>query len=193
MRRLESRQPRNMDRNDEELIKSYLAGDEQSLRALISRYLRPIYHFAYRYTANGPDAEDIAQEVFVKVWKNLRRYNGETPFRPWLFAIAKNAAIDWLRKKKTIPFSKFDGEEGDILAETLRDPAIPIDQAAAQKDYLSSVTKKLSPETQNLLQLRHSDQLKFQEIAKMLGKPLNTVKSRYRRALAELRKLIAEY
>lgn len=184
-----------MERSDEELVASYLNGEEQALRDLIARYLRVLYHFAYRYTGNSPDAEDITQEVFVKVWKNLARYSPETSFRTWIFAIAKNAAIDWLRKKRAVPFSQFDTDEGEnVLTETLPDPAPLPGEIAEQKDAANSVAEameELPPDAQRVLLSRYSEHLTFREIAETLGKPLNTVKSRYRRAVAQLKRILS--
>ena len=90
---------------DKQLIVEYLKGDEKALETLFSRYLKPIYTFVYRLTGNAQDAEDISQEVFVKVWKNLKKYDDTRSFKTWLFTIAKNTAYDLLRKNKEIVFS----------------------------------------------------------------------------------------
>ena len=184
-----------MDRNDEELVKTYLDGEEQSLRDLLARYLHVIYNFVYQYAPNSADAEDITQEVFVKVWKNLRQYNPELSFRAWLFGIAKNAAIDWLRKKnKTVPFSHFDTEDGDnILAGTLTDLAPLPDELAERKgtsDRVAATLEKLPSDARAVLRFRYHEHSTFREIAVALAKPLNTVKSQHRRALAQLKKLL---
>jgi RNA polymerase sigma-70 factor (ECF subfamily) len=96
---------------DQDLISKYLAGDEKSLEILIEQYLKPIYSFVYRYTGSASNAEDITQDVFVRVWKNLKKFDQNKKFKTWIFSIAKNAAIDWLRKKKTISLSDDDMEK----------------------------------------------------------------------------------
>src|SRR3989338_740099 len=177
------------DRSDEELIRSYLNGGEEALRMLIARYLRPMYHFTYRYTASGPDAEDVTQEVFAKVWKNLKRYDERTSFRAWLFAIAKNTAIDWLRKRKIEPASTIDEEMTDALI----DPAPLPSEIAETKMTASAVGEaagRLEPGARTVLRFRYDDGLTFREIAGILKKPLDTVKSQHRRALAKLRALL---
>ncbi len=191
MQKFESKKISNgVNRSDEELIKAYLGGEEKSLRILIQRYLRVIYNFSHRYAGTKADAEDIAQEVFVKVWKNLGRFNPETSFRTWLFAIAKNTAIDWLRKKKAIPFSRFDTEDGNALEETLADLAPLPDSVAEQKSFLDNTLNQLPPNHRAVLRLRYQDHLNFGEIGKVLKKSLNTVKSQHRRALLTLRELL---
>ena len=71
----------------------------------------------YKNVGNQSEAEDITQEVFVKIWKNIKKFDQNRSFKPWIFQIAKNTSIDFLRKKKSIPFSKFENEEGGNPAE----------------------------------------------------------------------------
>ena len=94
-----------MNRSDEQLVWDYLKSDEKSLELLIRRYLKPIYSFVYRYVGKAHDADDVTQDVFVKVWRNLKKFDREKSFKTWIFAIAKNTAFDHLKKKKAIPFS----------------------------------------------------------------------------------------
>ena len=185
-----------MDRSDQQLIACYLKGDENSLEILIKHYLKPIYSFVYRYIGNSQDAEDITQEVFVKTWRNLKKFDRNRSFKTWIFSIAKNTCIDALKKKKTIPFSKFANEEGkNVLLETLVDPAPLPNELFERADItkmLTSVTEKLSPQYRMVLFLRYNDHFTFREIAEVSGEPLHTVKSRHRRALIQLKKLLTE-
>lgn len=171
--------------SDQILIRKYLQGDEKSLEVLILAYLKPIYSFAYRYVGNGQDAEDITQEVFVKVWRHLKRFDQSKSFKTWVFAIAKNTAIDFLKKKKAIPFSEF---------ETLVDPTPLPDKIFEQitiKEMLKTTIEKLLPKYRQVLVLRYNDNFTFREISESTGRPLNTIKSQYRRALLELKKLLS--
>lgn len=177
---------------DEKLVADYLAGDEKSLEVLFGRYLKPIYSFTYRYVGGGQDAEDVTQDVFVKVWRHIKRFDQNKSFKTWIFSIAKNTAIDFLKKKKTIPFSEFENEEGEnIITETLADPS-PLPQELLEKagvaQMLNSAMDKLSPKYRMVLFLRYNDHFNFREIAESLGESLNTVKSRHRRALTMLKK-----
>ena len=181
---------------DEILIRKYLAGDKQSLELLIKQYLKPIYSFVSRYVGNGQEAEDITQEVFVRVWRNLKKFDQSKSFKTWLFSIAKNASLDFLKKKKAIPFSEFDTEEGgNRITDTLADPSpLPLEllEKAGMARMLNEAMEKLSPQYRMVLFLRYNDHFNFREIAESLNEPLNTVKSRHRRALVMLRGLIQE-
>lgn len=185
-----------LNNTDKQLISNYLAGDEKSLEVLIKRYLKPIYSFVYRYVGNSQDAEDITQEVFVKIWRNLKKFDQNKSFKTWIFSIAKNTSIDWLKKKKAMPFSNFENEEGkNVLIETLTDPApLPneIFERAGIAKMLNTAMDQLTPKYRMVLFLRYNDHFNFREIAEALGEPLNTVKSRHRRALILLKKLITE-
>jgi len=185
-----------MDHSDQHLIANYLAGNEKSLETLFGRYLKPIYSFVYRYVGNGQDADDIAQDVFVKVWRNLKKFDQQKSFKTWIFAIAKNTAFDHLKKKKAIPFSEFENEEGEnTLTETLADPSpLPTEllERAGMGQILTSAMEMLAPKYRMVLFLRYNDHFTFREIAESLGELENTIRSRHRRALIMLKKLISE-
>ncbi len=187
--------------SDEKLITSYFAGDEEALKTLIARHLDAVYNFISRYVWNTGDAEDITQDVFLRAWKNLKKFDRTKSFRTWLFAIAKNASLNWIKKKKPTPFSEFsvknirgETEGGEIyFAETVADSSPLPDELFARADLalqLTGAMEKLPDAMRAVLALRHTNEYSFREIAESLGEPLNTVKSRYRRALAAIRKLI---
>lgn len=201
--------------SDLQTIIDYLKGDEKSLEILIRRYFKMIYSFIYRYVGDAQDAEDITQEVFVKVWRNLktsatRLSKGFDPskgsFKTWIFSIAKNSCVDFLKKRKTIPFSRFfvrggsaiggDADNGDnLLIDTLADPS-PLPQEILEKAdlarMLNSIMEKLPSKYRMILFLRYNDHFTFREISESLGEPLNTVKSRHGRALVMLKKFLSE-
>lgn len=178
------------------LIRRYFDGDEQSLEILIRHYLQPIYSFVYRYVGNVADVEDITQEVFVKMWRNLKKFDQQKSFKTWLFSIAKNAALDFLKKKQAMSFSIFENEKGEnTLFETLSDPAPLPDELFARRDLaklVSAAMDKLSPPYRMVLFLRYNDHFNFWEIAESLGESINTVKSRHRRALIILKSILEE-
>ena len=182
--------------SDQKLIADYLGGDERSLEILIHRYLKPIYSFVYRYIGNGEAAEDITQEIFVKAWRNLKKFNQNKSFKTWIFAIAKNTSIDWLGKKKTIPFSEFENEKGENkFIERLADPTSLFDELLERvgiEEMLNAAINQLAPKYRMVLFLRYNDHFTFREIAEVLREPLNTIKSRHRRSIAILRKLLKE-
>lgn len=181
--------------SDNELISKYLGGDESALETLIARYLKAIYSFAYRLTGNTQDAEDISQEVFVKVWKNLKKYDDTRSFKTWLFTIAKNTAYDSLRKKKEIVFSDFENNDGNSEIEndisTLE--ILPEDLLIKGEDVaaLETAIKKLPFNYRTVLFLKETEELTFDEIGHILDKPLNTIKSHYRRAILSLKKSLS--
>jgi RNA polymerase sigma-70 factor (ECF subfamily) len=185
--------------DDTNLIKLYLKGDEKSLEILVKRYLKPVYGFVYRYVGAYKEAEDITQETFIRAWKNLKKFESQSNFKAWLFSIAKNASIDFLRKKKAIPFSAFSARGGSAFGgendftETLVDPAPLPDVLASHanlKQEVALAIEKLPFNYRAVLLLRYDDRMNFREIADILGEPLNTVKSRHWRALISLKKLL---
>ncbi len=186
----------NKNRSDKQLIIDYFNGDQQSLEVLIQQYLKPMYNFVYRYVGNAQEAEDITQEVFVRMWRNLKRFNQKKSFKTWIFSIAKNASLDFLKKRKTIPFSEFNTKEGkNLLIDTLVDPT-PLPQEllerAGMAQMLTLAIKKLSSKYRMVLFLSHTGHFNFREIAESLGEQLHTVKSRHRRALIMMRSFIQE-
>ena len=185
-----------MHESDRELIERYYDGDEKSLELLIQRHIRSVYRIAYRYTGNRQDAEDIAQDAFLKAWRSLKKFDRSKSFKAWIFAIVKNTAIDFLNKKKTIPFSEFENEYGEnMITETLADPSpLPHEllEKAGMAQVLTSAMKKLFPKYHRVLFLRYNGHFHFREIAESLGEPLHTITSRHRRALIQLKKLLIE-
>ncbi len=183
-----------MQNNDDQLISEYLEGDEQALGVLIDGYLPDLYNFAFKLTRDLQAAEDIAQESFIKAWKNIRRYRPGNNFRAWLFCIARNTAIDWLRKKRDLAFSDFENEEGEnTLVATLADHApLPDELLVRAEDaaYLEGILERMSPQYREVLALRYSSNLTFAEIGEILKRPLHTVKSQHRRALVALKRVI---
>ena len=185
-----------MPKTDEQLISEYLVGEKESLEILVKRYLKPVYRFAYKYADDVSEAEDIAQEVFVKAWRALNNFDQARSFKAWLFVIAKNTAFDFLKKKKAIPFSEFESEDGgNFLADTIADEADSPEEIFEKKEkreVLAIALKKLSPEYQAVVASRHENDLTFQQIADSCSQSINTVKSRYRRALIALKKSISK-
>src|ERR1700722_7602193 len=96
--------------NDEQLVEAFTAGQEQALEILIQRYLKPIYNFVFKYMHTVAESEDVTQEAFVKIWKNIHRFNPKQSFKSWSYTIAKNTALDALKKKGMIPFSNLENE-----------------------------------------------------------------------------------
>ncbi|MGA2418331.1 MAG: sigma-70 family RNA polymerase sigma factor [Candidatus Staskawiczbacteria bacterium] len=179
--------------DDKKLIQEYLEGDEKSLEILIKKYLKPIYSFTYKNVGNSAQAEDITQEVFIKVWKNMKKFDQKKNFKSWIFQIAKNTSIDFLRKKKSIPFSKFENEKGqNVLLENISAAPSNIIENLSDKKILVAAMEGLNDKEQKVISLRHNEGMSFKEIAEIFEESINTVKSRYRRALTNMKKNINE-
>lgn len=176
---------------DEKLVQDFIAGDQQALEVLVEKYLKPIYNFTYQLTQDRDAAEDITQDVFVKCWKNISSFDGEKKFSTWLYAIAKNTALDWLKKKKAVPFAFFERIDGSNMLEHIEDEAsFSADEILnlidARKD-LSELLASLPFQAQTILLLCHMQGFSLVEIAQIMGQSVNTVKSQYRRAIIRLR------
>ena len=177
---------------DEKLIKQYLRGDENSLETLIKRYLSLVYNFSRQFTGDPTKAADIAQETFVKAWKNLKKFDTKRSFRPWILAIAKNTALDWLKKREDLPFSLFDNEETggnplEAIADNSPSPDALFNQAETRKK-INAVINELPEKHRAVVRMRNEEELSFKEIAKALKEPLNTVKNHYWRATRLIRR-----
>jgi len=183
-----------MEKSDGEIIKDYLNGDNDALKMLIGRYLKHIYNFVFQYVMSRPDAEDIAQETFIKAWKNLEKFDTKKSFKIWLFIIAKNTAVDFLRRKKTIPFSEFENEkeENTLLAVLADENPIP-DEVLRRADIgkeVNEAVKKINPIYRTVLYLHYYDGFNLREVAEIMGESADTVKSRHRRALILLKEML---
>jgi len=177
------------EKDDKTIIYKYLQGNEESLEFLVKKYIKPIYGFAYKNVGDASAAEDVTQEVFVKVWKNIRKFDLQKDFKPWIFQIAKNTSIDYLRKRKTVPFSRFENEHGqNILTETMADKKQNLLESLDTRREFAEIMESLSKKDRQLIGMRHSQGMSFREIAKSLQQSINTIKSRYRRIIITIRK-----
>lgn len=183
--------------DDQKIKKIIIAsseGSEEGFSELLNFYLKPVFNFVYRVCGNTKDAEDITQEVFIKLWKNINKYKPEKNFKAWLFSIARNTTIDWLRKRKNINFSEIENEEGEnYLFDSVEDIAPWPDELVAKAEnsgMIEELVSKLSFIYKEVIVLRYKNQLTFEEIGKIIKKPTNTIKSQHKRALSILKKLL---
>lgn len=181
--------------NDSQLTIASLAGDAKAFAELVNRYSSGVYKFAYRYVRDAADAEDIAQETFVRAWKNLKRFDLSKNIKTWLFTIAKNASLDFLKKKKPMAFSRIAEAESELESflapyiATGEISEIAVDQRLLKGD-IDQALAKLPSAYRAVLALRYREQLKFREIAETLHEPIDTVKSRHRRGLMLLKDIL---
>ena len=181
-----------MKKTDEQLIMDYLEGNENALGVLVDRYLSLAYNFAFQLTRDREASEDVVQESFIKAWKNIRGWKRESSFKTWLFAITRNTAIDWLRKRKDLTLSTYENEAGkNLLTETLVDEnpsPLELLERAEDATFVANLLEELDPLYRDVINLRYGDNLTFKEIGEILRRPLHTVKSQHRRAIIALRR-----
>jgi len=176
--------------NDQELVSDYLRGDEKAFPELVKRYIQPIHNFVFSSVRDAGQAEDITQEVFIKAWTHLRRFDLTKSFKVWLYAIAKNCIFDYLRKKKIVPFSALE-QEDQVFEIPAREPGP--DEILRQTDSwktLDNAMGKLPFDSREVLILYYRDGFNFREIAEIFKTSVNTIKSRHLRAMAQLRKIL---
>ncbi len=178
---------------DEQLVAAYLKGERAALNFLIKRYLTPIYNFAFNYAKDQAAAEDITQEVFVKVWRKIKKYNSQYKFKNWLYAISKNTCLDYIKKNKAVNFSALESGDGQLFEELIKETsASPHEEleSAHEAALVNSAVNKLPEKYKRTIKLHYLEGYKFREIAGMLKESIETVKTRNRRALVKLKNLI---
>jgi len=175
---------------DGELVRSALAGREAGFEELVRRYQRPIAAYVYRMVGDYDAALDLTQEVFIKVYNSLTRYRAEFKFSTWIYKIAHNAAIDHLRRhavREQALTTSLDGERREISIASRR---LTPEQESERKERCSeieAVVQMLPSAYRELIVLRHSHDLSYDEIAEVTGLPLGTVKNRLFRAREAMR------
>src|SRR3989338_308011 len=100
---------------DEQLVEKYLKGQKRALEILINRYLALIFNYALHYAKQPALADDLTQEVFIRVWKKIKKFNSRYKFKSWLYTIAKNTCLDYLKKKRAVNFSELDSVDDNLL------------------------------------------------------------------------------
>ncbi len=179
--------------SDEELIDLYRNGDENSLKLLFDRYLKSIYRFAFSFTHDDASSSDLTQDIFVKVWKNISKFDSKKVFKTWLYVIAKNTIYDFLKKKKEVLFSDIDSGENTYF-ETIEDEKLILSDELIDIEfsskYIKQAIKKLPIIYQTVLLMYYFNELTFNEISEITGESINTVKSRHRRGVQKLKGLI---
>ncbi|KYG77698.1 MULTISPECIES: sigma-70 family RNA polymerase sigma factor [Roseivirga] len=177
--------------SDSQLISQYKNGNEEAFATLVNRHKKKIYTTIYMIVKDQYLAEDLMQEVFVKVVKTVKsgRYNEEGKFLPWASRIAHNLAIDNFRKAKRYPTIVM--EDGSSVFNTLEFSEDSIESRQIKQDthaLLRDLIKELPDAQREVLMMRHYMQMSFQEIADNTGVSINTALGRMRYALINLRK-----
>lgn len=187
----------NAKRDYQLVIRALEQKDRHAYADLMSRYREPVYFMVLKMTNSPSDAEDLTIEAFGKAFKNLPFYSPKYAFSTWLFRIASNNCIDYLRKKQRTATFVDEGYEGDNeyrrsdVASEIADP----EEAILQKERLMKlrvVIDKLKPHYRQLVELRYFKEYSYEEIVAQLDLPLGTVKAQLFRAREFLQNLIGE-
>ena len=180
---------------DCELVASAVSGQEGSFEELVRRYQRPISAYVYRMVGNYESALDLTQEIFIKVYNSLRRYRAEFKFSTWIYKIAHNSAIDHLRRINTREQSLISGADGDQFELPIESGRLSPEQESERRERrieIESVVRTLPANYRELVILRHSQDLTYEEIVEVTGLPLGTVKNRLFRAREMMRQQFME-
>ena len=190
------------DRSDEELMLAFRGGDAQAFAQLVSGHQRGVFNFILRSVRNQGRAEELLQEVFLRVVRAKDRYEKTAKFTTWLYSIARNLCVDESRRARFRDHQSLDakrggkdGEEGGSMLSRLADEAVPTDEAAEApkiRRRLATAVDGLPDEQREVFLLRQVSGLSFREIGETLDIPENTVKSRMRYALEKLRMQLAD-
>ena len=181
--------------SDRDLVATAVSGVEGSFEELVRRYQRPISAYVYRMVGNYESALDLTQEIFIKVYSSLRRYRSEFKFSTWIYKIAHNSAIDHLRRTATREQSLVMGPENDEFDRPVESTRLSPEQESERKERrgeIESVVRALPGNYRELIILRHSQDLSYEEIVEVTGLPLGTVKNRLFRAREMMRELFVE-
>ncbi|MBA3672514.1 MAG: sigma-70 family RNA polymerase sigma factor [Gemmatimonadaceae bacterium] len=181
---------------DADVVALALEGREAAHRELIKRYERPVFSLIVRLVRNREQAEDLTQDTFVKVLSHLDRYRAEFKFSSWLFKIANNVGIDYLRRKQLDTVSidgsphattsdELDGSRLDLADD--RENALEEMESRELGSAIEQAIGRLRPEYRSCIMLRHVEGRSYEEIASTLDLPLGTVKTYIHRARHELR------
>ena len=180
-----TREQREQERDeDRALIEAVLAGDAAAYRGLVERYEQRVYAVVYGMVRNKEDARDLAQDAFIKAYKNLHRFRLESSFYTWLYRIAMNVCIDFHRRRKIRRTEAFDegigarGSDGmiDPIHRKL-DPGKDLERKQL-REKIAAAMEELPEEQKQIIVLREIDGMSYKEIAEVLDIPEGTVMSR---------------
>ena len=185
--------------NEQVLVDRISRGDSTAFQEFVDRYKKKIYYIAYDITGDHDDAEDVSQEVFIKVFRSLKTFRRNAKISSWLYQISVNASIDLLRKKASKPEKSMDDIERADIQENLpgsstraQNPERSAEDLIIQK-HISEALQKVSPKERSVFVMRHYNELKIREIAEILSVSPGTVKALFYRATRKLRKELSFY
>ncbi len=179
--------------NDQDLVKRCLAGEDSAWETLLKGYTRKTYNLCYRFTGRTQEAEDLTQEIFIKVFQTLRSYDAaQAAFSTWLNRVSRNHLVDHYRRtKKDRVTSSLEEETGSVAERpSLEAGAVKRVEARERREWLQRGLDRLSPDLREAIILRDLNDLDYAEIAQVLGVPEGTVKSRINRGRLELARVL---
>ena len=183
--------------DDFSLIKAIQAGDHQAFESLIRRYQRQVANLIYVTMGSRDDVDDIAQEVFIRVYRSLPRFKFDASFFSWIYRITMNLCIDEIRKRKIRKVLSLDFLTEDALEKSRKnkDHMMPSDTVLSDEktQIVQMALQRLKPEHREILVLREYQDFGYGEIAETLHISLEAVKSRIFRARSELKTLLSHY
>lgn len=178
------------------LVKKAINGDNSAFEMLMEKHMGIIYNIALRMAANQDDAEDMTQEIMIKIFRSLSSFKGNSKFSTWIYRVAVNTCLDELKKKKNKKHLSLDaeisGDDGEGQLEIKDDSPSP-EKLAEQnelRDMVAAAVKLLSDEHRAVIVLRDIRGMSYSEIAEILGCSDGTVKSRISRARAQLKMIL---
>lgn len=177
---------------EKELVDRCRQGNDEAWRQLVDHFGQKVYSIAYHFTLKREDAEELAQEIFLKVFENLHRYDGSFPLTAWLVSLSRNLCIDRYRRRKREKSFRFVSD--DAVAPLLQSSDDPSSEAIRKErvKILFWALSEIPEDLAEILVLRDLDGLAYDEIGKALELPDGTVKSRLFRARAEVSRKVRE-
>ena len=185
--------------DDLDLVARSQSGDTSAFNELVTRYRTRAFTMIYNMVRNEQDAWDLAQDGFLKAWKSIGRFRGQSSFYTWLYRILMNVTIDWLRKKQIASGTEFDDQIGlnNIAPGAMTAPQSEMEPAARISDSeirerIDAAIAKLSAEHRSVIVMREIDGLEYSEIAEQMNCSLGTVMSRLFYARKKLQALLKD-
>lgn len=172
--------------SDEELVKLVQEGEDDAYSHVVERYQRKIYAYIMRLTNHRDEAHDIAQDVFLKAYKNLHRFDTERKFSSWVYRIAHNESVNWLKKNTRVKMESIDVREENGRQVV---SAVDVEEEYMQREdskMIRSSINKLPAKYREVMELRYLKQFSYEEISSELEKPINTVGTLISRAKKKL-------
>jgi RNA polymerase sigma-70 factor (ECF subfamily) len=176
--------------DDHQLIEQFLDGEQRSFNLLVERYRERIYLLVWRMVRNREDALDLSQEVFVKAYKNLKSFRQESNFYTWLYRIAVNLSLNFVRREKLRSFLSLSDLSDRITSDSSPSDDIERYQLSG---LIDRAVMKLPEKQRAVFILRHYEQMSVKEVADLLGKSEGTIKANYYQAIKKLRESLKPY